>query len=56
MSHLPNVYAIINIADLGLINFSEIDADENINTVEKGIAIFNALRYVNDYYLNTIFE
>ena len=32
MSHLPNVYAIINIADLGLINFSEVD-EYNATTI-----------------------
>ena len=36
MSHLPNVYAIINIADLGLINFSEID-ETNATTIRKSI-------------------
>ena len=36
MSHLPNVYAIINIADLGLINFSEID-ETNTTTIRKSI-------------------
>ena len=36
MSHLPNVYAIINIADLGLINFSEID-ETDATTIRKSI-------------------
>lgn len=36
MSHLPNVYAIINIADLGLINFTEID-ETNATTIRKSI-------------------
>lgn len=36
MSHLPNVYAIINIADLGLINFSEIDETDD-TTIRKSI-------------------
>ena len=36
MSHLPNVYAIINIADLGLINFSEI-GETNATTIRKSI-------------------
>ena len=36
MSHLPNVYAIINIADLGLINFTEID-ETDATTIRKSI-------------------
>ena len=36
MSHLPNVYAIINIADLSLIDFSQIGED-NENTIRKSI-------------------
>ena len=36
MSHLPNVYAIINIADLSLIDFSQIGED-NENTIRKTI-------------------
>ena len=36
MSHLPNVYAIINIADVGLINFSEID-ETDATTIRKSI-------------------
>ena len=36
MSHLPNIYAIINIADLGLINFSEID-ETDATTIRKSI-------------------
>tara|TARA_R110000751_G_scaffold73709_1_gene149073 strand:+ start:220 stop:483 length:264 start_codon:yes stop_codon:yes gene_type:complete len=36
MSHLPNVYAIINIADLGLINFSEID-ETDATTIRKSV-------------------
>tara|TARA_R110000772_G_scaffold196425_1_gene307195 strand:- start:114 stop:374 length:261 start_codon:yes stop_codon:yes gene_type:complete len=36
MLHLPNVYAIINIADLGLINFSEID-ETDATTIRKSI-------------------
>ena len=34
MSHLPNVYAIINISDLGLINFSEI-SETDATTIRK---------------------
>jgi hypothetical protein len=36
MSHLPNVYAIVNIADLGLINFSEID-ETDATTIRKSL-------------------
>ena len=36
MSHLPNVYATINIADLPLIDFSQIDED-NENTIRKSL-------------------
>ena len=36
MSHLPNVYAIINIADLSLIDFSQIGED-NENTIRKSL-------------------
>tara|TARA_R110002153_G_scaffold118532_3_gene263293 strand:+ start:391 stop:651 length:261 start_codon:yes stop_codon:yes gene_type:complete len=36
MSHLPNVYAIINIADLPLIDFSQIGED-NENTIRKSL-------------------
>ena len=36
MSHLPNVYAIINIADLSLIDFSEID-ETDATTIRKSI-------------------
>ena len=36
MSHLPSVYAIININDLGLINFSEI-GETNATTIRKSI-------------------
>ena len=36
MSHLPNVYAIINITDLSLIDFSQIGED-NENTIRKSL-------------------
>jgi hypothetical protein len=36
MSHLPNVYAIINISDLGLINFSEVD-ETDATTIRKSV-------------------
>lgn len=36
MSHLPNVYAIINISDLGLINFSEI-GETDATTIRKSV-------------------
>tara|TARA_R110002073_G_scaffold59350_2_gene149603 strand:+ start:765 stop:1076 length:312 start_codon:yes stop_codon:yes gene_type:complete len=36
MSHLPNVYATINIADLPLIDFSQIGED-NENTIRKSL-------------------
>ena len=36
MSHLPNVYAIINTTDLGLINFTEID-ETDATTIRKSI-------------------
>ena len=46
MSHLPNVYAIINIADLGLINFSEID-ETDATTIRKSI---NELLFIIKYF------
>ena len=36
MSHLPNVYATINITDLPLIDFSQIGED-NENTIRKSL-------------------
>lgn len=36
MSHLPDVYAVINIADLGLINFTEID-EYDATTIRKSL-------------------
>ena len=36
MSHLPNVYAIINISDLGLINFAEVD-ETDATTIRKSV-------------------
>ena len=36
MSHLPNVYATINITDLPLIDFSQIGED-NVNTIRKSL-------------------
>jgi len=49
MSHLPNVYAIINIADLGLINFSEIDETDD-TTIRKSIdELMFIIKYFNEH-------
>ena len=49
MSHLPNVYAIINIADLGLINFSEID-ETDATTIRKSIdELMFIIKYFNEH-------
>ena len=49
MSHLPNVYAIINIADLGLINFSEI-GETNATTIRKSIdELLFVIKWFNEH-------
>ena len=49
MSHLPNVYAIINIADLGLINFSEID-ETNATTIRKSLdELLFVIKWFNEH-------
>ena len=49
MSHLPNVYAIINTADLGLINFSEID-ETNATTIRKSIdELLFVIKWFNEH-------
>jgi len=49
MSHLPNVYAIINIADLGLINFTEID-ETNATTIRKSIdELLFVIKWFNEH-------
>jgi hypothetical protein len=49
MSHLPNVYAIINIADLGLINFTEID-ETDATTIRKSIdELMFVIKYFNEH-------
>ena len=49
MSHLPNVYAIINIADLGLINFSEID-ETDATTIRKSIdELLFVIKWFNEH-------
>ena len=49
MSHLPNVYAIINIADLGLINFTEID-ETNATTIRKSIdELLFVIKWYNEH-------
>ena len=49
MSHLPNVYAIINTADLGLINFTEID-ETNATTIRKSIdELMFIIKYFNEH-------
>ena len=49
MSHLPNVYAIINIADLGLINFTEID-ETDATTIRKSIdELLFVIKWFNEH-------
>ena len=49
MSHLPNVYAIINIADLGLINFSEI-GETDATTIRKSIdELLFVIKWFNEH-------
>ena len=49
MSHLPNVYAIINIADLGLINFSEVD-ENNATTIRKSLdELLFVIKWYNEH-------
>ena len=49
MSHLPNVYAIINIADLGLINFSEVD-ETDATTIRKSVdELFFVIKWYNEH-------
>ena len=48
MPHLPNVYAIINISDLGLINFTEI-GETDATTIRKSIdALFFVIKWYNE--------
>jgi len=49
MSHLPNVYAIINIADLGLINFTEI-GETDATTIRKSIdELLFVIKWYNEH-------
>ena len=52
MSHLPNVYATINIADLPLIDFSQIGED-NENTIRKSLDETEFLIKWDDELMNT---
>ena len=49
MSHLPNVYAIINISDLGLINFTEI-GETDATTIRKSVdELFFVIKWYNEH-------
>ena len=49
MSHLPNVYAIINTAYLGLINFSEI-GETDATTIRKSIdELLFVIKWFNEH-------
>tara|TARA_R110002073_G_scaffold34311_1_gene101994 strand:- start:428 stop:694 length:267 start_codon:yes stop_codon:yes gene_type:complete len=49
MSHLPNVYAIINISDLGLINFSEV-GESDATTIRKSVdELLFVIKWYNEH-------
>ena len=49
MSHLPNVYAIINIADLANVDFSQV-GETSENTIRKNLALTEfVLKWYNEH-------